>query len=109
MNKPTEVRSDSLTNRLLDEGVMLIVKAANAEGISISSKTAIRWCLSGVRGVRLESLKIGGQRRTSRAALRRFIAATQQQPQDSNASTAPHMGAEAANRVLRAFGLGQEN
>ena len=109
MDKPIEVRSESLTNRLLDEGVMLVVTAAKADGISITAKTAIRWCLSGVRGVRLESLKIGGQRRTSRAALRRFIAATQMRPESLAAGAATYLDSEGADRVLRAFGLPPED
>jgi hypothetical protein len=109
MDKPDDVRSESLTNRLLDEGVMLVVKAADAEGIRITAKTAIRWCLSGVRGIRLESLKIGGQRSTSRAALRRFIAATQPKPQGSAANTTLHLDAQAADRILRAHGLHRQD
>jgi len=68
MDKNPDVRSETLTNRLLDEGVMLVVRAAELEGIRICSKTAIRWCLAGVRGIRLENLKVRGRRMTSRAA-----------------------------------------
>jgi hypothetical protein len=35
--------------------------------------TIWRWCLKGVRGVILESIRVGGQRFVSRAALARFI------------------------------------
>ena len=35
--------------------------------------TIYRWAYQGVRGVRLESVVIGGQRRTSREAILRFI------------------------------------
>jgi len=41
----------SLTDRLLDEGVLSIVAAARAEGLSISAKTALRWALHGTRAV----------------------------------------------------------
>jgi len=34
--------------------------------------TLFRWCSRGVRGVRLESIQIGGRRCTSREALARF-------------------------------------
>jgi hypothetical protein len=101
-------------NRLLDEGVMTVVKAAEMEGIRISSKTALRWCMRGVHGVRLESVKIGGRRLTSRAALRRFIAATQEQsvpPLPTTAPTPPPaavLDAAAAERILRASGLGRD-
>ena len=72
MDNPTLSHPKGLTENLLDEGVLAITAAATAEGIEISTKTALRWCLRGVRGTRLESLKIRGRRLTSRAALRRF-------------------------------------
>ena len=89
------------SDRLLDEGIQLVVRAAAAEGISISSKTAIRWCLVGVRGVRLENVKARGRRMTSRAAIRRFIAATQDRP----VQAAPGLSRKDADAVLGAFGL----
>jgi hypothetical protein len=89
------------TDRLLDEGILLVVDAAAAEGIRISSKTAIRWCLAGMRGVRLENVKARGRRMTSRAAIRRFIAATQDRPVPASAI----LDRAAANKVLGAFGL----
>lgn len=94
----------AITDRLLDEGVMLAVAAARAEGIDISSKTALRWCIAGLRGVQLETLKIRGRRMTSRQAMRRFIAATQDLPRVTNEP--PVLDRESANRVLEAFGLG---
>lgn len=106
MNPPPYQHTTQLTNRLLDEGVMLIVKTAHAEGISISPKTALRWCIGGLRGVRLESLRIAGQRMTSRQALRRFIAATQDRPAATQpAELCPDR--EAADRILEAHGLGR--
>lgn len=109
MDKQPNVRSESLINRLLNEGVMLVVKAASTEGISISSKTALRWCLAGVRHVRLESLKIRGRRMTSRPALRRFIAAIQTSPASTSGDTGSpvHLDREAADRILAAHGLGR--
>lgn len=99
------------THRLLDEGILSIVDAAAAEGITISSKTALRWCIAGKRGVRRETLKIGCRRMTSRAALRRFIAATQELD-PSPGSDAPDvpmlMDREIADRILSRFGLGRE-
>jgi hypothetical protein len=38
-----------------------------------SATTMARWCLSGMRGRRLESIKAGGPRRTSREAINRFF------------------------------------
>ena len=104
MTQQPDVRA-VLTNRLLDEGIILVVKAAQAEGISIGSKTALRWCIAGIRGVRLESVKIGGRRMTSRAALRRFVAATQDRMASFVPPTRPSLSAEAADRVLASYGL----
>lgn len=56
---------------------MPVVRAARSQGIDISTKTALRWCIAGARGVRLESVKVAGRRLTSRAAMRRLIVATQ--------------------------------
>lgn len=38
--------------------------------------TLYRWCFKGVKGVRLETVCIGGTRMTSRKALERFFQAT---------------------------------
>lgn len=91
------------TSRILDEGVVLVVRAASDMGISISAKTAIRWCLSGVRGVALESIKVRGRRMTSRQAMRRFIEATQ--AARTNPAAALTLTHEGAKRCLAAFGL----
>ncbi|MCU0864337.1 MAG: DUF1580 domain-containing protein [Planctomycetes bacterium] len=93
--------SQTAAERLLDEGVLTIVEAARWEGIDISSKTALRWALAGTGGAKLESIRIGGRRMTSRAAMRRFVAAQQQDRRREPAA----IGREAADRVLAAHGL----
>ena len=45
------------------------------KGKGIARATAMRWILNGVGGVRLESVRIGGSRYTSREAVERFVAA----------------------------------
>jgi len=55
-----------------------------AEGINISSKAALCWCIAELRGAQLETLKVRGRRMTSRQALGRFIAATQELPKVSD-------------------------
>lgn len=95
----------SRTQALLDEGVQTVTAAAAAEGIKISSKTAVRWCLVGIRGIRLESLKIRGRRLTSGAALRRFFDRIQQQ---SAEGLLQKLDRAAANQVLSAYGLGRK-
>lgn len=98
----------SVAERLIAEGLVLVVKAASDAGVSISSKTAIRWCLSGVRGVRLENVKILGRRMTSRRAFARFVAASQPQVEGRSQERAITMDADCADQVLRAFGLGRD-
>jgi hypothetical protein len=44
-------------------------------GRRLSIATAYRWSLNGVRGVKLETVQIGGARYTSLEALQRFAAA----------------------------------
>ena len=107
MDENPSTRIHPVTGRLIDEGLVSVVKAARDAGISISSKTALRWCLAGVRGIRLESVKVGGRRMTSRAALRRFVAATQGHP--ASQQPIPCFDASTAERVLESFDLGRSN
>src|SRR5216683_1533854 len=51
----------------------------------VSPATLWRWASHGLRGVRLETVRVGGTRCTSLEALSRFFAALN----DSSASTAP--------------------
>ena len=95
----------SKTHALLDEGVLTVTAAAAAEGIEISSKTALRWCLGGVRGTRLESLSVCGRRLTSRAAVRKFFERTQKQNVES---WPPTTNRAAATQVLSCYGLGRK-
>lgn len=90
-------------DRLLEEGLLSIVDAAEAEGLRISPKTTIRWALHGTGGVRLETVKVGGRRLTSRAAIRRFVAAQQH----DEVPHGPVIDAKAADRILEAHGLGR--
>ncbi len=74
----------------------------------LSLATLHRWRLNGVRGVRLETILIGGLRYTSREAIERFIAS-------QNAADAPvfpgitatqrRRQAEAAQRALQDAGI----
>lgn len=91
--------------RLLGEGLQPVVDVAAREGIRISAKTALRWAIAGIRGVRLETVKVGGRRMTSRAAVCRFIAATQH----GGRSTKEVLDPVAADGVLRSFELGRRN
>ncbi len=100
---PTAIPTSATIERLLGEGLLTVVAAAAAEGLSISPKTAIRWGLRGASGVRLATVKVGGRRLTSREAIRRFVVA-QQVAATPAAST---LDAASAARVLDAFDLGR--
>lgn len=69
----------------LTKEVLLKLNEARSEfpgGKRLSLATLHRWRLPGIRGVRLETVLIGGMRYTSREAIARFIAA-------QNAADAP--------------------
>lgn len=58
------------------EHLLTLAEAAKAfPGRSVSLQTLHRYRLHGVRGVKLETLLIGGARFTSREAIQRFIVA----------------------------------
>jgi len=42
-------------------------------GRLVGYSTLMRWCTDGIRGIRLESIPVGGRRCTSREALQRFM------------------------------------
>jgi hypothetical protein len=100
------VPPQSLAERLLAEGPLhTIVAAAAAEGFAISAKTALRWAIAGTNGARLDSIRVGGRRMTTRAAMRRFIVA--QQRHDAPVSRCTLTPVE-VDRLLAAHGLGRE-
>ena len=73
----------------------------------LSLATLHRWRLNGVRGVKLETILIGGLRYTSREAISRFIAS-----QNSDDAPAPSITpsqrrrqSEAAQQELRRMGV----
>jgi Protein of unknown function (DUF1580) len=59
---------------LLPETRLSFAQLAHKERVAIA--TVWRWDQSGIRGVRLESLKIGGRKFTTAEAFERFIVAT---------------------------------
>lgn len=76
-------------------------------GKRLSLATLHRWRLSGVRGVRLETLLVGGLRYTSTEAIARFIAAQNRDESPAPVLTASQrrVQAETANRLLEAAGI----
>lgn len=82
----------------------LPVTAAGREIFRVSPVTAWRWALRGVGGIKLESIKIGGTRYTSREACQRFLERLNGvAPQPTTA--APTTRADAAARRLDEIGI----
>ena len=67
------------TQRILSENVLTLKDAASEIGNLIGRRpdktTIYRWCLRGVGGVKLESVRLGNRILTSRQAITRFIEA----------------------------------
>ena len=74
----------------------------------LSLATLHRWRLNGVRGVKLETVLIGGLRYTSREAISRFIAAQNADDVPAAPAITPtqrRRQAQAAQRALQEAGL----
>lgn len=76
----------------------------------ISPSTLHRWRLRGCRGVKLETLLIGGARTTSAEALQRFFSATTrvqdgQAPAEPKASSISQMSHDSAMATLKSEGI----
>ena len=56
------------------EQLRLLTKAASAVPGNPHASTLIRWSLRGLRGIRLETVLVGGRRFTSIEAIARFLA-----------------------------------
>lgn len=77
-------------------------------GKRLSLATLHRWRLKGVRGTRLETILIGGQRYTSTEAIGRFIAAqnaSDSRPVPTISPDQRRRQAEAAQRALAESGI----
>lgn len=61
--------------RLLTEHPLSLKEAARELPKPVATSTVYRWALRGVRGLKLETVKIGAQLITSREAITRFITA----------------------------------
>jgi len=77
------------------------------DGRAFSLATVYRWSLKGCRGVRLETLQIGGRRHTSMEALQRFaeqLTSGQKTPEPVIIPIRREREIEAAERELIAHG-----
>ncbi|MEJ7590355.1 MAG: DUF1580 domain-containing protein [Planctomycetaceae bacterium] len=74
----------------------------------ISDATMARWIQKGVKGVKLETLLIGGRRVTSKEAICRFIAAQNPDESPAPAAISPaqrRRQSEAARQALQEAGI----
>ena len=62
---------------LLTEDLITMNEAAKAVPGGVHLGTLYRWAEGGIKGVKLETVKIGSKRRTSVQALHRFLKRTQ--------------------------------
>jgi len=72
-----------------------------------SFQTAYRWVLTGIRGVKLETIVVGGKRFCSQESIARFIAAQNrdQQPTPTFTPAQRRVQAETASRLLQEAGI----
>lgn len=102
---------ESNTKLLLSEGIHPLTKALAAARMPRSYRTALRWALHGMKGIRLESCKVGGLRMTSVQAAQRFAEATTalaSKPSAPIPARARVARDSAAESVLEGYGLGRE-
>lgn len=93
-------------HRILSESRLTLSQLAHAQGVNCA--TAWRWAIKGVRGVKLESLAVGGRRITSAEAFERFIAATNPDTTSTPKVATPEQrrkAVEAAERELKEAGI----
>jgi len=72
--RPSQTETNPL--HLLAEDVIRLNEVPDELPGRVDVSTVWRWAQRGVGGVKLETVKIGGKKLTSRQALSRFIAAT---------------------------------
>lgn len=89
------------------ETLMDLNEAAKAVPTGTVHRSTIeRWRLRGANGVRLETVKIGGRRFTSREALQRFFARTTEAGTDRDSSDgSPRRNDAAIRRAEHELGL----
>lgn len=94
------------TETLIDFAEVAKSLPRKPSGKPIHAKTVARWALHGIRGIRLESLCVGGRRVTSHEACRRFFDAITAVINEANSRTGPAPIVSAAvHEQLAAKGL----
>lgn len=91
------------TIRLIDARKLTWLKGRGGQRLSLDSLR--RWSLKGLRGVVLETVRLGGTTFTSVEAIRRFLERLNAFPATSRPSTERRREIEAANRRLDEAGI----
>lgn len=90
---------------IVDEEILSLAQATKMLPGRPHLSSIFRWMSRGVRGVRLESVLVGGRRYTSREALERFSAATtaaaNREPAPIRTPTQRQRAIERAEKELR--------
>ena len=95
--------SSTRISRLRKEGLRAISDAVRpVRGEAPSYRTGLRWCIHGIRGIKLESVKCGHRRMTTIEAVERFFDALEPQP-----DTPAQLGVVAARQVAADEVLGK--
>ena len=76
-------------SNLLDENLVPFAAGIRSLPGRPSVSTGYRFALRGIKGIRLESIVVGGRRFTSREALRRFVAGTTQAAEPRSCQPSP--------------------
>jgi len=74
------VTAGDAATQLSGEELLTLTDAAHETPGRPTVRTLWRWSSKGVRGVRLQTLKVGGRTFTSREALNRFLAELNERP-----------------------------
>jgi hypothetical protein len=88
---------------MLEETLIPIAEAARLVPGRPHLATLHRWIARGCRGIRLESILVGGRRFTSREAIARFIQGTSAQRDSTSALSTP--SAASADAALDELGF----
>lgn len=95
----------------LRETLLTLTQAAATLPNKPHASTIHRWRLNGVRGIRLETIMVGGRRYTSREALERFsarlTAAADGEPPPSRTGKQREKAIAAAETVLEEAGISE--
>lgn len=102
----TSLHTASRIEAMLAEATLrLVVDAAAELGISITSRTGLRWGIHGRGGECLLTVRVRGRLHTTVPELRRWLARTSRDVPATKPECQGGLDPQDADRVLRAFGL----